>query len=229
MTTDIVVTTCERLPLLKKTLEYIWERTKTGYRLHVIDDASTEGNQEYLRTLEAGGSINRARLHRRRVGIAAHLGAITKITVSDPVVFTDDDVLCPRLKPDWLARGLKAMRKDKKLGLLALNNPQCNIGDKRRKLEVVGAVTLCRNIPGNFVFVRRAVLDTTMREDASSPVKALCLAAGDIGWKVGYLTDVYCQHIGTFSSRNQNDLSAEIGMVMPVDLETLEPVDEYKG
>lgn len=30
--TDIVVTTCERLPLLQRTLEHIWERTTTPYR-----------------------------------------------------------------------------------------------------------------------------------------------------------------------------------------------------
>ena len=44
MITDIVLCTRNRLPLLKRTLTYLFERTITPFRLHVIDDASTEGN-----------------------------------------------------------------------------------------------------------------------------------------------------------------------------------------
>ena len=225
--TDIVVTTCGRLPLLKRTLEYIWERTTTPYRLHVIDDASI--NAAYLKELRDQGQVASIRLHTERAGIAAHLRAIEKITVSDPIVFTDDDILCPRLEPDWLERGMQAMRWFPKLGLLALNNPQCNVDGKRGQTIPGKLVTLCRNVPGSLVFVRRAVLARCCPGDGvQSPVKAMCRLAARQGWQVGYLTDVYCQHIGSRSVRTGKDLSKQLELVLPIDGDTLEPPEEFR-
>jgi hypothetical protein len=230
MITDIVVTTCERLELLKRTLGHIWERTVTPYRLQVIDDASTEGNADYLTGLVAEGRIGRAHLHRRRKGIPFHLRSLVKVTDSDPIVFTDDDVLCPRLDPDWLARGLEAMARFPRMGMLALNNPHCNVGGKRGETMPGDPVTLCRNVPGTFVFARRAVLEGFQPPDGTqSAVKWMCLEAAKLGWQIGYLTHVYCQHIGTVSVRNQKDLSREIALVQPTNPDTLEPPDAYKG
>ncbi len=228
--TDIVVTTCERLPLLKQTLTYIWERTVTPYRLHVIDDASTEGNAEYLRALLREGRVATIHLRERRAGISRTLRGLLKVTASDPIVFTDDDILCPRLGPDWLARGLEAMAAFPELGLLALNSPQCNIDSKRRSAETVGGVTFCRNVPGSFVFARRSVLASCAPPDGvQSPVKWMCLKATATGWRIGYLTNVYCQHIGAVSVRNEKHLGPELDLVVPTNSDTLEPPDAYKG
>jgi hypothetical protein len=227
---DIVVTTCERLPLLQQTLAHIWQRTVTPYRLRVVDDVSTEGNAEYLRAEYAAGRVASIHLHRRRVGIASHLRALEQITASDPVVVTDDDVLCPQLEPDWLARGLAALERFPDLGLLALNNPQCNLDGSRGPKTTMGGVTLCRNVGATFLFVRRAVLAACRVADGErSPVKRLCLLAAAAGWQVGYLSDVYCQHIGSVSVRTRHDLSAALALVAPVNPYTLEPADEYKG
>jgi len=227
MATDIVVTTCERLPLLERTLEYIWERTTTPYWLHVIDDASS--NAGYLKGLRDEGKVASIRLHTERVGISAHLRVISRIAVSDPVVFTDDDILCPRLEPDWLARGLETMRRFPRLGLLALNNPQCNVRRSRGHTKIGDLVTLCRNVPGSFVFVRRAVLATCHPPDGTrSPVKAMCRLAARRGWRVGYLTHVYCQHIGAVSVRTGKNWSRLLELVPPIDGDTLEPPEEFR-
>lgn len=228
--TDVVVTTCERLELLQRTLAYIWERTTTPYRLQVIDDASQGGNGAYLLALEAEGKIARARIHRRRVGIVAHLRMLEQITQSDPLVFTDDDILCPKVEPDWLARQLAAMEQFPELGMLALNAPSCNLHGSRGNLLPGDPVTLCRNIPGEFVCVRRAMLSSCMPEDGvRSPVKRMCAKATMAGWGVGYLTDVYCQHIGALSVRNGRNIGGDLEQVLPVDGETLEPPEEFRG
>ncbi len=227
---DIVVTTCERLPLLQQSLDCLRERTVTPYRLRVVDDASTEGNAEYLRAEYAAGRVASIHLHRRRVGIASHLRALLRITESDPVVVADDDILCPQLAPDWLARGLAAMEQLPTLGLLALNNPQCTLDASRGPKTPVGEVTLCRNVGATFLFVRRAVLAACQPSDGErSPVKRLCLLAAAAGWQVGYLSDVYCQHIGAVSVRTGTDQGAALALVAPVHPYTLEPADEYKG
>jgi len=226
---DIVVTTCERLPLLKRTLEHIWERTTMPYRLQVIDDASSRDTAEYLRMLQAEGRVARVRLHTHRVGISAHLRTMERITTSDPVVFTDDDILLPRLEPDWLAQGLEAMAQFPELGLLALNTPGCNVRQSRGMVVPGDPVTLCRNVPGSFVFARRAVLATCCPPDGiQSPVKMMCRMAREHGWQVGYLTHVYCQHIGAISVRSSKDLSSELELVLPLDGDTLEPPEEFR-
>jgi len=228
--TDIVVITCERLECLIQTLRYIWDRTFTPYRLCVIDDASVEGNSAFVESLRDQGMLDDALLRTERAGISANLRMVEALTTSDPVVFTDDDILCPCLEPDWLARGLEAMEQMPGLGLLALNNPQCNVGDRRRKIERDGPVTLCRNVPGSFVFVRRAVLATCCPADGvQSPVKMMCWMARGQGWQIGYLTHVYCQHIGERSARTGKDLTRLAELVLPIDDKTLEPPEEFRG
>jgi len=232
MTTDIVVMTCERLECLMQTLRYIWDRTFTPYRLCVIDDASTEGNAAFVESLRDQGMLDDALLRTERAGISENLRMVEALTTSDPVVFTDDDILCPCLEPDWLARGLEAMEQYPELGLLALNNPQCNVGGdkRRRKVEMGDLVTLCRNVPGSFVFVRRAVLAACCPPDGvQSPVKLMCRMARVRGWQVGYLTHVYCQHIGIRSVRAGKDLTGLAELVLPVDGKTLEPPEEFRG
>ena len=226
---DIVVMTCERLPLLKQTLEHIWERTTTPYRLHVIDDGSTEGNAHYVSGLLSEGKLASILLRSKRAGIPSSLRAIGGMTTTDPVVFTDDDILCPRLEPDWLARGLEAMEQFPKLGLLALNTPGCNVRQSRGRVVPGDPVTLCRNVPGSFVFARRAVLATCCPPNkVQSPVKEMCNLATAQDWQVGYLTHVYCQHIGDISVRNSKDLSGELELVLPIDGDTLEPPEEFR-
>lgn len=227
--TDVVITTYNRLGLLTRTLAYFWERTASPYHLQVIDDASTEGNGAYLRGLQAEGKISRVRIHTRTVGIPSHLRSLARITTSDPLIFSDDDILVPKLEPDWLARGLAAMEKWTKLGMLALNTPGCNVRHSRGDVVPAGEVTFCRNVPGSFCFVRRAVLKScTPPDGAPSPVKFMCKRATDEGWKVGYLTEVYAQHTGPRSMRSGRDWSRDLNLVLPVDPDTLAPPKKYR-
>jgi len=223
---DIVVTTCNRVELLKNTIAYIIQRTAPkSYNLIVSDDASTDGTQEYLK--DSGLQFVTLK---ERVGIPAQLRNMLTITRSDPIVFTDDDILCPKVNPDWLARGLKVLQVHTEIGILALNLPQCNIDNKRHLIQAGLEFSLCKNIGGSFVFIRRKVLRKYAPLDGTiSPVKAMCYNARKMGWQVGYLTNVYCQHTGAISIRNSFDLSDELEKVFPVNGDTLEPPERYKG
>jgi hypothetical protein len=233
METDVVVFTCERLPLLIQTLRYLRERTIMPIALTVVDDASAGGNGAYIDLLYQQGWVRQAVHQQKRVGIPANLRTLLPLTKSDPLVFSDDDVLVPKLEPDWLARGQAAMEKYPRVGILALNSPQCNINGKRGPKQPLpdGDVTLCRNVPGTFVFIRRGVLEGGLvpPDKTPSPVHQLCLNAAALGWEVGYLTHVYCQHIGEVSVRNNRNMVKELALVKPVDGETLEPPEAYRG
>jgi len=229
VTTDIVILTCARLDLFKRTLDHITERTSTLYRLHVLDDAS--GYTPYLEGLLRDGKIQSLGSRAKRAGIAANLRILKDVTTSDIIVYVDDDILCPKLEPDWLERGLTEMVNRPWLGLLALNNPQSNVGGDARHIIYPGkVVTTCRNVGGTFLFIRRALLGKIGASDKERhPVKAMCLAAAKLGYDVGYLTNVYCQHIGAVSVRRKRDYTEDLQKVYPINNDTLEAPDAYKG
>jgi len=231
--TDIVMLTCERIELFRKTLRYVRARTTSPYRLHVIDDGS--GYTDYLEEVLRDGRIGNLISRPERKGIAANMRELAQISSSDPMVFTHDDVLPPKLDPDWLERGLMEMAARPKLGLLGLNSPHSNLGDRRHVIERGETVTLCQCLPGHFVFIRRQFLKergTNWKappQNRRAPMKAMCRVAWELGYEVGYLTQVYCQHIGDISIRTGRDYSMELREVCPVDRQTLEPPEFYRG
>jgi len=143
--------------------------------------------------------------------------------LSDPVVFTDDDVLCPDVSPDWLAQGLNAMKKWQALGILALNHPGAN----RRIIEDDGEVTLCRFVGGTFMFVRREFLRQWSLPHfpdnfGITPTTKRCHKAHALGWDIGFLSNVYCYHIGKHSEITGQPYGG--AFVDVADWKTLEPV-----
>lgn len=216
---DIVLATRDRPSLLARTLEHIAERTHTPHLVHVVFDGEPADKDATLYAL--GPLVDRAHIRERQAGITATLRELLTLSESDPLVYTDDDVLCPLVAPDWLARLHHEMLLRPRLGILALNSPQNHPavgGDRRRIYRRDGEITICRNVGGTFAAIRRAVLEgIAFPEGEPSPLKALCIRAGAAGWQVGYLTRTYCQHIGAVSVRNGVDMSAELALVAPAE------------
>lgn len=230
--TDIVVTTRNRLPLLKRTMEHIFKRTRSPHCLHVIDDASDwtkEGgeNAAYLYDLYRQRKLHTLVLRGERCGIMANLNLMRWSTFSDPIVFTDDDVLCPDVKPDWLARGLDAMKRHKDVAIMALNHP----GARRKVIEVEGDVTVCHYVGGTFMFVRRAFIMNHAhahfrRNFGVVPTMQRCNWARAAGLKVAYLTGTYCYHTGLVSELTNKPTTARD--IKPLDWKTLEPPENWR-
>jgi glycosyltransferase involved in cell wall biosynthesis len=231
MITDIVLCTRNRLPLLKRTLTYLFERTTTPFRLHVIDDASTEGNAEYLQGLKTEGKLSGLVLRSNRTHIRANWSAVSRMAQSDILVYSDDDILCPKLSPDWLSRGLAAMARYHKLGLLALHLPTAPIKVIRQE----GPVTLCDRVGSHLAFIRRDLMRSivippvggmmekiVMQANAYGIDRAWSRAVWSRGYWVAYLTGVYCQHIGLRSGRTGHDLRSRD--VTLINADTLEPL-----
>ena len=230
--TDIIVTTHNRLDYLKQTLQHIWERTRSPYKLHVIDDASKEGNVEWLLEQWRAGKIESLLLRGERHGLLPNLSVATWMTFSDPFVVTDDDILCPDVEPDWLARGVQAMRTRSHLGLLALNHP----GAGRKALPELQhpkdkEVRYCQVVGGTLLFVRRelaekGILSRRRYDLGVTPGMIRCRVARQLEYEIGYLIETYCQHIGVVSiltERNYSKITIE-----PVDLKTLEPPERWR-
>lgn len=236
---QIVIDTLNRLPELQRTLTAIWERTATPYRLHVIDDASTDGNQEWLQVMHAAGKIDSLNLRAIRLGIHANWNEVAVTGDSDIVVYSCGDVLCPLVAPDWLARGLATMEKYPDIGLLSLNDPLCTAKGAWKVAELRDDVTLTDRVPSFFLFARRALMQKIVIPPVGKKMYKLPVFANykgidriwsrgaqAHGYHVGFMNDTYCQHIGLHSVRADVDLTEWADAVGPVDPETLEPLEE---
>jgi glycosyltransferase involved in cell wall biosynthesis len=86
---SVVIPTVNRLSLLKQTLESVWRQTFLPYEVIVVDDGSTDGTAEHLKTTE-----QRARVFaqpNRGPGAARNLGA--NHARGDYLAFLDSDDL----------------------------------------------------------------------------------------------------------------------------------------
>lgn len=236
---QIVVDTLNRLPELQRTLAAIWEHTATPYRLHVIDDASAEDNQAWLLAQYEQGKIHGLTLRQARQGIAANWNAAARTGAGDILVYTNGDVLCPHVEPDWLARGLAAMARYPDLGLLSLNDPLCTAKGAWKIVEQRDGVTLTDRVPSFFLFARRALMQEIVIPPVGQKIYKLPVfenfkgidriwsrGAQARGYVVGYLTDTYCQHIGLHSVRTAEDLTPWAATVGALDPFTLRPLEE---
>ena len=243
---DIIVTTRTtrdrqiRRDYVEKCIRFLNERTRTPFRLIVIDDASdiNTGARGLLQGLKARGKIHELVLRDERWGQRANLNLGFELSRSDPVVFTDDDVLCPLVEPDWLARLLEAMSEHEDFGIVALNSPGKNYvrtaqGGARGALRKVGPITECKALPGHFQCVQRCVLEgwqykthkgQNIKGGGYFPDSQRCKRARDVGLRIGYLTDTFCFHCGGVPVRAEK-LTETI--LTPVDWETLRPPDKW--
>jgi glycosyltransferase involved in cell wall biosynthesis len=225
---DIVLGTHNRVEMLQRTIGCIRERTTTPYRLTVIDDASSDGTAEYVKSLEG------VRLHRHATqqGMHGNLRDVFGLTASDPVICTDDDALCPLLEPDWLARLLAALKDRPKVMMLGLNNPGDNVNQGRHAYADDGMVVYSKWVSGHFLAMRRSLLKVTPtlfrdRQSQRSPNKTQALWVHAHRGQVGYLRDVYTYHYCPVSIRRPGKSWDQI-MVEPVNMETLEPPEQYR-
>lgn len=227
--TDIVVTTRNRLDLLAQTLDHIHSRTRTPYRLHVIDDGSKQANCVYLYQmfLDMGRPLDSVTLYKDRHGAMSAQNVGVWMSFSDPLVMTDDDVLCPDLEPDWLSHGLAAMRKHKKLAMLCLNHP----GAKYKPNGYGSEVVFCESVGATFCFMRRPFVMAHMLPHSPDnhhgrPMERRCKMAHKNGWQIGYLKNVYCYHTGKHSELTGERYGGRF--IEPVDWKTLTPPQRYR-
>jgi len=224
MTTDIFMTTRNRSKYTKQTLQFLYERTTSPYTLHVIDDNSTDDTVDFLIAEYKAKRIHHLYLRNERCGAMANLNFAINATFSNIVVFVDDDILCPKVEPDWLSRGLKAMANNREVGMMALHHP----GAKTKGLKVKNEITWCESLGNTFSFVRRQALIPLPHEKGKldKPLQKRCKQIRAEGWQIAYLTHTYCYHIGEYSELDNGRYLGRF--IEPVSWETLEPPERYR-
>lgn len=109
---DIILTTFNRLNFLKHTVKKIYERTKYPYKLWIVDNNSSDGTQNWLKSAKAMGYLHDYIFLPENKGLAYGLSEGFKKVKSDYFITTQDDVVPPKLfSCCWLEQMLHLFKK----------------------------------------------------------------------------------------------------------------------
>lgn len=193
---DLVMITYYRKELTEKCLEYLWKRTKTSYRLTVVDNGSKDGTVKLL-TDKYGSEIGNLILLDRNYGLEYARNTALRHIHSEYCVFFDNDLLVPELEPDWLSRQLELMKKYPEYGCIALR-PQIAVGADNSKFNTDKEVVENNHVGATFMMFKTEYLkEVGWADEFTNRVADWRL--GDIlkakGLKMGWARDIYCHHM----------------------------------
>ena len=117
---DIILTTYQRLHLLKITIKAIKIRTKYPHRLIVVDNNSTDGTREWLREQHDIGIIDEVILSDENLGLGRAFQEGMRKVKSEYFICTVDDVLPPKMEPCWLEQELRIAKENPEYGGIAM-------------------------------------------------------------------------------------------------------------
>lgn len=193
--TDIIIVTHNRLEFTNKTLKYLNERTRSPFRLIIVDNASTDGTREVLQSIPAPHQVV---LLPENLGLEKAKNIGLGYVQSDLFVDSDNDILVPDYDgADWLQRLTGLMNEHQEFGAIALR-PQILVGVGaifRREGEVVEN-NVCG---GSMRMMRTAVVKAAgaWRDKFTNDSEEwhICGELKKMGYKVGYAKNLFCYHL----------------------------------
>lgn len=200
MRMDIVMVTYNRIDFTRKAISYIFGRTKTPYRLIVVDNNSVDGTQEMLLELKKQGVIHHLILLEENYGIHMAKNYGLSLVRSTPYyIDTDNDLLCADLKPDWIQQLVTLMDKHPEYGAIACR-PQVLVGRGGNEFDNVEEVKEFNHVGAHLRIMRTEAVKKSggweknweaNRNHEDSFIAAALLSEG---YKVGYAKNIRCWH-----------------------------------
>lgn len=190
--------TYNRKELTTNAINYLSARTRTPYRLFVVDNASTDGTDKVLEDFKQQGKIFLYVRFNQNVGIhmAHNLGLAL---VSTPLaVCTDNDIYVPSLEPDWLSSLAKLMLDHPEYAAIACQ-PHAWLGDNYPKPDPSGVIEK-NHVGAHMRMMRtnaiRQVGGWEYQFNANRDHEEWCIGKKllDAGYKVGYASDIFVYH-----------------------------------
>jgi len=190
-TVDVIVVTFSRRLYLEQTLESIVKNTQWPYRLIVIDNASKDDTQAWLKANEKRLKIHKLLLRSHNVGVAAARMIGIGQAKSSIVACSDDDAW---YNPGWLTECMRMMKVYPEIAVATVDKhpgrakPSAYLGkETRHGVSVI--FRQCRR-PYSMVFRKDAIVHVGGFRLPKNHVMGfmnagLCNRLRHKGWKVG--------------------------------------------
>lgn len=195
--TDLVTITYFRRELTEKCLEHLFSRTKSPYRLTVIDNGSNDGTQDLLVSYYFQNKIDNLILLDRNYGLEYARNTALRHLHSQYCVFFDNDLLVPDLEPDWLNRQIALMEKYPQFGCVALR-PQVAVGARNDLWDTSDEIVENNHVGATFMMFKTQLLKEIKWDDTFTN-RVADWRLGDIlkekGLKMGWAKNIRCWHI----------------------------------
>ena len=195
---DILLVTYHRKNLTYMTLESIYQRTRTPYRLIVVDNGSPEDMRDMLREYQKKDIIKVLVLLDRNWGLEYAKNTGLRFVESEPYfINTDNDLLIQLSDPDWLSQMVNLMEKNSDYGAIAVR-PQIlygvpNIFSKDRE---IGEFYVCG---GSYRIMRTDIVRKYRWRDEWNDSRSeewkICGEIHKEGFRTGYARDIRCYHL----------------------------------
>jgi len=132
---DVLLTTCNRLERSKETIEELYKRIKTPFRLIVVDNASIDGTFEYLQQLVKDGKVHVLETIAENENICQALNLGFKSIESEYFICIQDDITVCDLEPCIIQQLIDLMESNKDHGAVGcriqrIPNLQTNLEDE---------------------------------------------------------------------------------------------------
>lgn len=217
----ILLTTYNRLNFLKRTIDAINSRTLYPFYLFVIDNNSTDGTKEYLKTAKVNGKLFDILLLDENIGQSRALNKVfsymeswqQKRPMSDFVVSTNDDLICPNLRPCWLEQMIDIFKRHEEegLGALAMRIQRMARADIKEDEDII---YWNKGIPSVFRLMRRSDLRQLGDRPFGRLTKWDSNSMADkykffIKKRYGITSHLYADHIGFMAERKGYDEGVE--------------------
>ncbi len=223
---SIIILTYNQLSFTKECLQSIEKYTKKiKYEVIIVDNASTDGTPEYLKSIRKSNANYKIILNSENLGYAGGNNLGIREANGKYILLLNNDVVVTK---DWLAQMVSRLEEFPELGLVGpmsnyVSGPQLVKDANYRTSEGLQSYAKKRahNFAGKIVSTSRLVgFCLLIRRDVFSHIGLLderfgkgnfedddfCLRAGLAGYKMAYAKDVFIHHYGSqsFSGNNIN-------------------------
>ncbi|QHT64086.1 glycosyltransferase family 2 protein [Paenibacillus lycopersici] len=187
--TSIIIPSYNQLDYLKKCLASIGEYTPSPYEIIVVDNASTDGTADYLRTV---GGVVRYRILERNRGFAGATNVGLMMAKGTTLLLLNNDTI---VTPRWLDNMLACLNSDPGIGMVG---PVTNYisGDQRIEVPYTDEA-------GILPFAKRFNYSDPAKWQRTDRLPGFCLLFRRELWeRTGYLDEGY--EIGNFEDDDFN-------------------------